>query len=179
MEKKAVNRNGPRARRSVPRLRRAYFESRYGQLHVHNAIPAGGGFDEGTTLVCVHGVGETGRVFVPLMAHMGAERSIYAPDLPGCGESDPAAQPPTLESGAAAVQDFVEQMRLRAIDLLGVGSGAAIARAFALRRPEVVRRLILVNAESREPPVRQPVLELRALVSSDPSALRSVEEFLA
>src|SRR4051794_21687809 len=37
-----------------PRLRRAYFECRYGQLHVHNAIPAGGGFDEKTTLVCLH-----------------------------------------------------------------------------------------------------------------------------
>ena len=37
-----------------PRLRRAYFECRYGQLHVHNAIPAGGGFDEQTTLVCLH-----------------------------------------------------------------------------------------------------------------------------
>ena len=25
-----------------PRLRRAYYDCRYGQLHVHNAIPAGG-----------------------------------------------------------------------------------------------------------------------------------------
>ena len=31
-----------------PRVRRGYFESRYGQLHVHNAIPPGGGFEEGT-----------------------------------------------------------------------------------------------------------------------------------
>ena len=44
-----------------PRLRRAYFECRYGQLHVHNAIPVGGGFDELTTLVCLHGTGSSGR----------------------------------------------------------------------------------------------------------------------
>jgi hypothetical protein len=30
----------------APRLRRAYHDCRYGQLHLHNAIPAGGGFDE-------------------------------------------------------------------------------------------------------------------------------------
>ena len=37
-----------------PRLRRGYFDSRFGQLHVHYAIPSGGGFDERTTLVCLH-----------------------------------------------------------------------------------------------------------------------------
>ena len=39
---------------TTPRLRRAYFETRYGQLHVHYAIPAGGGFEEGATLLCFH-----------------------------------------------------------------------------------------------------------------------------
>ena len=43
-----------------PRLRRAYFECRHGQLHVHNAIPDGGGFDEQTTLICLHGSGGHG-----------------------------------------------------------------------------------------------------------------------
>src|SRR6185437_5388989 len=30
------------------RARRGYFECRYGQLHVHHAMPPGGGFEEGT-----------------------------------------------------------------------------------------------------------------------------------
>jgi pimeloyl-ACP methyl ester carboxylesterase len=73
---------------NAPRLRRAYFECRHGQLHVHNAIPAGGGFDEQTTLVCLHGSGTTGRVFLELSRLLGVTRSVYSPDLPGCGESD-------------------------------------------------------------------------------------------
>ena len=52
-----------------PRLRRAYFECRYGQLHVHNAIPAGGGFDEQTTLLCLHASSSTGRAFLEVVAH--------------------------------------------------------------------------------------------------------------
>ena len=47
-----------------PRLRRAYFECRHGQLHVHNAIPDGGGFDELTTLICLHGSAGSGRMFL-------------------------------------------------------------------------------------------------------------------
>ena len=44
----------------VPRVRRGYFESRYGQLHVHNASPPGGGFDEGTSLLCLHATPRSG-----------------------------------------------------------------------------------------------------------------------
>ncbi len=73
-----------------PRLRRAYFECRHGQLHVHNAIPVGGGFDELTTLICLHGAAGTGRMFLELSKRLGSSRSIYSPDLPGCGESDAA-----------------------------------------------------------------------------------------
>ena len=73
-----------------PRLRRAYFECRHGQLHVHNAIPVGGGFDELTTLICLHGATGTGRMFLELSKQLGSSRSIYSPDLPGCGESDAA-----------------------------------------------------------------------------------------
>ena len=73
-----------------PRVRRAYFECRYGQLHVHYAIPAGGGFDEATTLLCIPGAAGQGRFFRPLLLPLGRDRSVYAPDLPGCGESDPS-----------------------------------------------------------------------------------------
>ena len=45
-----------------PRVRRGYFESRFGQLHVHNAIPPGGGFEEGTPLLCIHQTAGSGRV---------------------------------------------------------------------------------------------------------------------
>src|SRR6476646_2905990 len=59
-----------------PRLRRAYFECRHGQLHVHNAIPAGGGFDEQTTLICLHASSTSGRVFLEFSQLLGASRSI-------------------------------------------------------------------------------------------------------
>ena len=36
------------------RTRRAYFDCKFGQLHVRTAFPATGGFDEQVTLFCLH-----------------------------------------------------------------------------------------------------------------------------
>jgi pimeloyl-ACP methyl ester carboxylesterase len=133
-----------------PRLRRAYFECRHGQLHVHNAIPVGGGFDELTTLICLHGAAGTGRMFLEVSKRLGNSRSIYSPDLPGCGESDASTAPLTIGGYADAIADFLDSMRFRQADLLGVGAGAAVAVELAVGRPKVVRKLYLLGVPGKE-----------------------------
>ncbi len=151
-----------------PRVRRGYFECRYGQLHVHNAIPPGGGFEEGTPLLCVHKPPLTGRLFERFLTITGRDRSVYAPDIPGFGDSDtPAGARPAIADYAAAIGDFLESMRFRQIDLLGYHTGALIAAELAIARPKQVRRLVLVSvpvlseaereAIRRAPPVAPPV----------------------
>lgn len=128
-----------------PRVRRGYFESRYGQLHVHNAIPPGGGFEEGTPLLCLHKSPLSGRMFERFLALAGRDRSVYAPDLPGFGESDAPTSRPAIVDYAAAVGDFVETMRFRQIDLLGYHTGSLVATELAITRPKQVRRLVLIS----------------------------------
>lgn len=142
-----------------PRVRRGYFECRYGQLHVHNAIPSGGGFEEGAPLVCLHPIPHSGRIFERFLAVSGVGRSIFAPDLPGFGDSDPPPPRAGVAEHAAAIGDFLETMRLRQIDLLGHGFGALVAAELAATRPGQVRRLVLVSpppaTDATEP---QPVM---------------------
>jgi len=126
-----------------PPVRRGYFECRYGQLHVHHTMPRGGGFEEGTTLLCLHETPLTGRMFNGVQRILGRERSVYAPDLPGFGESDGPAVQPTIEDYAAAMGDFLDIMRFRQIDVMGCQTGALIAAELAITRPAQVRRVVL------------------------------------
>jgi pimeloyl-ACP methyl ester carboxylesterase len=130
------------ASRPPPRLRRAYYDCRYGQLHLHNAIPSGGGFDELTSVLCIHGNGQTGRVFLPALSVLGYERSAYATDLPGCGETDPAPDETAIDAGVNALADFLDSMRIRSVDLLTLGEGQEIAQRLAKARGTGVRRTL-------------------------------------
>lgn len=128
-----------------PRIRRGYFECRYGQLHVRNAIPPGGGFEEGTPLLCVHSASGSGRAFHKLLPLAGRDRSVYAPDLPGFGESDPPPARPAIADYAAALGDFLDTMRFRQIDVLGWQTGSLAVAELAISRPQQVRRVVLMS----------------------------------
>jgi pimeloyl-ACP methyl ester carboxylesterase len=144
------------------RTRRAYFDCRFGQLHVRTAFPATGGFDEQVTLFCLHADSGSSRMFVRFLPEIAEVRSVYAPDLPGRGESDPSPSAGAADA-AGAMSDLASDLRLRQIDLLGVFTGGAVALDLAAARPELVRRVVLVgfpNAE-RLPAVKQPGLVMR------------------
>ena len=149
--------------RPVARLRRAYFDSRYGQLHVHQAIPPGGGFDEAVALLCLPGARGRGRFFEPLLGPLGADRSIYAPDLPGCGESDGAGA--GAEQYALACTDLLDSLRQRQVDVIAHAEGADAAIAIAKLRPgSLIRRLVFSAASPATlAAARQLGLEFREL----------------
>lgn len=151
--------------RLPPRVRRAYYDCRYGQLHMHTAMPSGGGFDELTTLICIHGAGQTGRVFLPLLQPLGYERSVHAPDLPGCGESDAANGVDAVDAAAHAVMDFLDTMRIRKFDLLAREQGCAAALRVLAERGTAVRRIVLVGSVGSQKLV--PAAKLLSLSEAD------------
>jgi pimeloyl-ACP methyl ester carboxylesterase len=126
-------------------LRRAYFDCRFGQLHVRTAFPNTGGFDERTALVLLHPSPLSSRAFAPLLAELGTDRSLYAVDLPGYGESDAPPREPSIGDYAAAIGDLLDGLRLREVDLLGWQAGSAVAVELAVARPTQVRRLALAG----------------------------------
>jgi pimeloyl-ACP methyl ester carboxylesterase len=144
------------------RTRRAYFDCRFGQLHVRTAFPTTGGFDEQVTLFCLHANQSSSRAFARFLTEVADMRSVYAPDLPGCGESDPSPGSSSAEA-ASALSDLADDLRLRQIDLLGIHSGADAALQLAAARPALVRRLILAGASAadRFPTIQHPALIMR------------------
>jgi pimeloyl-ACP methyl ester carboxylesterase len=126
------------------RTRRAYFDCQFGQLHVRTAFPTTGGFDEQVTLVCLHPSDASSRAFSVILPRLADVRSVYAPDLPGYGESD-SSPTRSIAEAAVAVSDLANDLRLRQIDVLGIQYGAGVALALAATRPELVRRLVLAE----------------------------------
>jgi pimeloyl-ACP methyl ester carboxylesterase len=145
------------------RTRRAYFDCRFGQLHVRTAFPTTGGFDEEVTLICLHGAPGSSRIFAQFLRQIAVNRSVYAPDLPGFGESD--AAPSDLPKNAAlAVADLAADLRLRQIDVLGVRKGGWAALELAATESQLVRRLVLVGV----PPLEQaPIINRETLVLAE------------
>ena len=152
-------------------LRKMYVDCRFGQLHLHTSFPSSGGFDELTPVLCVAPPSLTGRAFRPLLRDLGRDRSVYAPDLPGSGESDAPDHAPVVADQAAAFIDLIESLRLKQVDVIGYQAGSLAAIELALAKPERVRRLILIGVPSsdgsyqvgeRLPLLRLPVMILRA-----------------
>jgi pimeloyl-ACP methyl ester carboxylesterase len=139
----------PAAAASQVHVRRAYADGRHGQLHLTTAYPSGGGFDERTPLICLHPAGSSGSWFRLLLPELGKDRSVYAPDLPAHGQSDPTTGALLgVTDYIAAMGDFIDSMRLRTVDLLGHGLGAAVAGELATQRPGQVRRVVVVADEA-------------------------------
>ncbi len=162
----------PSARVSAVRTRRAYFDCRFGQLHVRTAFPTTGGFDEGVTLFCLHPEDGSSRTFERFLPEIADDRSVYAPDLPGLGESDPVPGGPAVlqgqEEAAEATVDLAADLRLRQIDVLGFRFGAAVALRLAVLKPELVRRLVLIGTPPLDklPPIKQDSLVMRVRLGS-------------
>lgn len=130
-------------------VRRAYADGRHGQLHLTTAYPSGGGFDERTPLICLHPEGSSGRWFKALLPELGKDRSVYAPDLPAHGQSDPTTGAILgVTDYIAAMGDFIDSMRLRNADVLGQGLGAVVAAELATQRPQQIRRVVVVAEEA-------------------------------
>src|SRR5260221_12856282 len=145
------------------RTRRAYFDCQFGQLHVGTAFPTTGGFDEQVTLICLHPIDASSRTFGGILPELAGVRSVYAPDLPGYGESD-SSPGRSIADAAIAISALANDLRLRQTDLLGVQYGAEVALELASSRPELVRRLVLAGVPNAErlASVKQQRLMIRA-----------------
>jgi pimeloyl-ACP methyl ester carboxylesterase len=97
-------------------------------------------------VVFIHGLGSAGylewRFTLPALAR--AHR-VFAPDLPGFGRSEKPVSDYGISLFARVVEEYVRRRRLKAV-LVGASMGGRVALEVALRRPEMVRKLVLVNS---------------------------------
>ncbi|MFN8533299.1 MAG: alpha/beta hydrolase [Dehalococcoidia bacterium] len=98
----------------------------------------------GPPLVMLHPSHGSSWALEDLMRALASRQTTLAIDTPGYGESEPlAVELPTIEDYADALGETLDALGLAQIDLYGAHTGAKIAIAFALTRPDRVHRLVL------------------------------------
>ena len=96
-------------------------------------------------MICLHGWNGDGGVFrSPAYRRLLRGCRVYAPDLPGFGESE-GLEEYDFESLTRILDGFADEMGLRGFGLLGQCMGGIIALDYAIRHRARVCRLVLVE----------------------------------
>jgi pimeloyl-ACP methyl ester carboxylesterase len=102
----------------------------------------------GTPVILLHGVPETAAMWRDLLPELGTDRIVLAPDLPGLGSSE-VRGPYDMWTVAERVAALALHEVDGPVDVVGHDWGGTAALALASSRPDLVRRLVVVNAAYR------------------------------
>lgn len=126
-------------------FQRGFENVSYGQLHYRRAAPMQLNAPSKRTVLCFHQTPNSSQIFVEFMAAMARDRTVYAVDTPGYGESDLPQAEPSIEDYARSMREFIKRRALGAVDIVGYHAGASIAAELAVAAPECVNALMLIG----------------------------------
>jgi pimeloyl-ACP methyl ester carboxylesterase len=99
----------------------------------------------GRPLVFLHSWVGSWRYWIPCMQAASSSYRAYALDLWGYGDSGKNSAYYSLDAQVKLLEDFLEQMGIQRIALVGHGLGALVGLRYAQRHPEVVDRTMAVG----------------------------------
>src|SRR5450432_3872161 len=101
------------------------------------------------TLLLLHGLPSSSRMFEPLLTRLGDRFHLVAPDYPGFGHSDwpnPKEFAYTFDRLAVVMNHFAEVLKLNGYSLFMQDYGGPVGFRMALSHPERIKALIVQNA---------------------------------
>jgi len=101
---------------------------------------------EGPALILVHGLAASVEFWQYNVGPLAAEHRVYALDLLGFGGSDKKIEHLSLEYAASFITDFMDAVGLERASLAGNSLGGLVCAQTAVRSPERVQKLILVDS---------------------------------
>ena len=102
------------------------------------------GEGEGPPLLLLHGFGGDINIWVFNQEALSADRTVYALDLPGHGQSSKDVGEGDLDSLVDAVAGFMDTQGIEKAHIFGHSMGGAVAGSFAIKHPERVQSLALI-----------------------------------
>jgi pimeloyl-ACP methyl ester carboxylesterase len=101
---------------------------------------------EGPPVVLVHGLGGAASNWIELAPELARDHRVLVPDLPGHGGSAPLPVAPNLEPYADRLGLVIAREAMTPAVVVGHSLGCVVALRLAMRRPELLRGLVLISA---------------------------------
>lgn len=101
---------------------------------------------DGPAVVLLHGFPHTWRIWTRVIELLAPDYRVIAPDLRGFGHSTRTPNGYDVATMAADIEGLLDALQLDTAALVGIDAGTPVAVMVALRRPERVRRLAVMEA---------------------------------
>jgi pimeloyl-ACP methyl ester carboxylesterase len=100
----------------------------------------------GEPVVVVHGGGGDARTWRDNIIELSGKYTVYAPDLPGYGGSQPLEGNYYIPELSRFLGSFATNLGLERFNLVGHSMGGGIALDYALKSPHKIKKLVLVSS---------------------------------
>jgi pimeloyl-ACP methyl ester carboxylesterase len=101
---------------------------------------------QGEPLVVIHGGGGDARTWWKNISGLAEKYTVYAPDLPGYGGSQPLDGHYYIPELSEFIGSFAASLGLEKFHLVGHSLGGGVALDYTLKAPHKIKKLVLVSS---------------------------------
>jgi 2-hydroxy-6-oxonona-2,4-dienedioate hydrolase len=143
------------------------------RIHVRRSVDPP---PDAPAVILVHGIGVSSSYFIPLASVLAPHCRVYAPDLPGFGESWKPERTLLLPELGSWLGRWIETAQPGPATVVGQSFGSQVVVDLAVRRPDLVRRLVLQGptGDPRAQTIRQQLFRWARGVGKEPDSLSGI-----
>lgn len=100
----------------------------------------------GPPLLLLHGLGSSGKDWEAIVPTLAAHHRVVVPDVRGHGRSEKPAGPYGVPLFARDIAAFCDRLGLSSVHVVGLSMGGMLAFELVVKRPDLVRSLVIINS---------------------------------
>ena len=117
---------------------------------------------QGQPMLLVHGMATYSFIWRNLFPKLSKKFDVIAVDLLGCGDSDkPLGTDYSIAAQTEIIRKFLDKLRIKEVYFIGFDIGGGIGQIFAVKYPERLLKLVLINTVGYDYWPVQPITSMR------------------